>query len=278
MSKPPHFDTVILSANEDPLYIDFWPDVAWAYKRMFPNVEVQLAFLTRREDDDPLVLDLAQHGTVWTYAPIPGVPEPNQAKMARHYLASKMGNKVVYINDVDLFPLSADWICEKTSQRPDGKFLLVGAEVYDAHTPEEKDASTAPASMMTGEGWLWKQFINPWDYTFQELMKFLADPERAGKPHSRSEDITNDVYHENCGCFSDEHMIRRMMRMNPVPKHHVDRGYVTNVDTLDRMGWRCDEGKLYRHEYLEAHMCRPRKDHPEKAEQLLKYIEKTYHE
>lgn len=265
------FDVVVLSANEDPLYIDFWPSVSWAYRTMF-GVEVHLGFLTNRSEDDPYVATLRKYGPVTLFRPVPEVPEANQAKMVRHVLASQQGSRVAYLNDVDLLPLSRDWVISKTSKRPKGHLLLVGAEVYEAKTPEQKAKSTVPASMMTAEGDVFKAYVNPQGLPFQELVRSWVGAKR----FSNQEDVAITVYHENSGCFSDEHMTRYLLSLNPVPVIHVDRGYDVFKDTLDRSNWQLDKGRLDRGEYLESHLCRPCSAHAGKLATLVDFIKSRY--
>lgn len=87
-------DQIILSSNEDEMYLDFWRPVSWAYKQMFPDVKVHLALLTKRNDNSDFVKELREYGSVTTFCPIQGIPEFGQAKMIRFILASQQENDV----------------------------------------------------------------------------------------------------------------------------------------------------------------------------------------
>jgi hypothetical protein len=150
------FNQVILSSNEDETYLSFWKPVSWAYKMMYPDVTVHLAFLTHRSEDDPFVEDLRMYGKVTLFKPVNDVQEFAQAKMIRFILASEQGDDVCYIDDIDLFPLTKPFIDDKLKQRLRGEILCVGGEVYDNN-------GCYPISQMTAEGWVWKSFINPYD-------------------------------------------------------------------------------------------------------------------
>jgi len=108
-----NMDQIILSTNEDPTYMDFWPIVGWAYSKMFPDVTIHLAFLTNRVEDNELVTEFRRYGKVTLFRPVDGYPEFGQAKMIRFLLASQQESDVCYIDDIDLFPLSKEFITSK---------------------------------------------------------------------------------------------------------------------------------------------------------------------
>jgi len=209
---------VILSCDDNPLYRDFWPIVSWAYEKM--GFETHLAYVTKKETHD-------LPGNVTIFKPVPDVPEGNQGKFARFYLASTFKNETCYIDDIDLFPLDLNFIIKKIAQRPMHVLLCVGAEVYGY-------TGTYPISQMTAEGHLWKQFINPNNLTFAEVVRSLKDkawfddreniniwPEHSAK--------REDYY------FSDERLIKRLIYENPVPKLEIRRGYDDYLEaTIDR--------------------------------------------
>jgi len=119
---------VILSCDENPIYSEFWPIVSWAYKKM--GFECHLAYVTK---DAEKVKKAQEFGAVTQFYPIDDVPTGNQAKMARFILASQFANDVCYIDDIDLFPLSKQFIIDKISRRVSFVLLCVGGEVYHSH-------------------------------------------------------------------------------------------------------------------------------------------------
>lgn len=265
---------IILSANEDPLYIDFWRPVAWAYKKMFPDVTVHLAFLTNRDENDEYVTELRTHGKVTLIRPVDFVPEFTQAKMARFILAAQQGNDVCYIDDIDLLPLRKDFITNKTDKRPDGYLLCVGGEVYHNN-------GCYPVSQMTAEGNVWKRFINPFNKTLDELYREWCDTpfmfDRRENPLIPL-DFSQDSY------FSDERLLRRLTTLFQVPKYEMERGYNDFLSaTIDRHTWvgnrECweyDSGKLEEGGFVNAHCIRPFKKYEGHFGPLFNYINKNY--
>lgn len=268
------FHKIILSSNEDPTYVEFWPIVSWAYKKIFPDCEVKLAFLSNRPYHDPVVKELQSHGDVTIFHPLPDISEFAQAKMIRYILASRQKEKVCYIDDIDLIPLSREFIWSKTNNRKKGKLLCVGGEVYHF-------IGSYPASQMTAEGHVWKQLINPHNKSYRELWhEWKTTPpmfDRRENPCIET-DWSKDNY------FSDERLIRRLIHVNQVPKHEMERGYTDYLDaTIDRhtwnnntQTWEFDRNKLKNHGYVNAHGIRPYGKYKEHYQPLIDYINENY--
>ena len=254
---------VVLSTTENPMYFPFWEYVAQAYSAM--GYEPMLAFLTWRAEDDPIVTHLRQFGTVKLYRPYFLMPEFAQGKLIRFILASEQGNDVCYIDDVDLFPLDKDFIENKIAHRPANTLLCVGGEVY-------KNNGCYPVSQMTAEGNVWKQFINPNDYDFHNILDWYANMP------TMYDEKENPYIQPTPGFsvyFSDEKLIRKLTTLNPVKKVEVQRGYGNILDsTLDRMQWRIDPDKLTAGGYVNAHCQRPPDTND--LQLLLDYVKQRY--
>lgn len=261
-----YINQIILSSNEDPTYLEFWKPVSWAYKKMYPDVKVHLAFLTDRNEDDELVKDLRQYGEVTLFKPVNHISEFAQAKMIRFLLASQQGEDVCYIDDIDLFPLSSGFIDWKVGNRPKDKLLCVGGEVYHNN-------GCYPVSQMTAEGYVWKALINPSNLSYEELI------EEWDRPHvfDHRERISTKLDFSQDSYFSDERLIRRLNAERHVPKYEMPRGYTNYMEsTLDRADWKLDQNKLDNHVYLNAHGLRPYSQYKDKYEPLIKYINDNY--
>jgi len=194
---------IILSANEDKTYLDFWKPVSYAYRKMFPGIMIHLALLTDRDENDPFVSDLREHGKVTLFKKLPNITEFAQAKMIRFILASEQGNDVCYIDDIDLFPLSKSFITNKVDKRPAGSLLCVGGEVYGNN-------GCYPISQITGEGWLFKKFINPFDLEYKDLFESW----RGNVMFDRRESIDIVLDWSKDDYFSDERLIHFGHRFN----------------------------------------------------------------
>lgn len=257
---------IILSANEDSTYLEFWRPVSWAYRCMFPDVKIHLALLTKHHTDSDFVNDLRLYGDVTVFNTIDGIPEFSQAKMIRFILASQQGSDVCYIDDIDLFPLVKSFITNKTEARLKDYLLCVGGEVYNNN-------GCYPVSQMTAEGYIFKQFINPNGLDYKELMRsYIKLPK-----FDFRENILLETDYDTDSYFSDERLIRRLISEYPVEKQEIERGYKDFMEsTIDRYDWKIDLEKLKSHGYFNAHGIRPFKKHESKYEHLINYIKENY--
>jgi hypothetical protein len=271
------FNKIVLSADENPTYIDFWPLVARAYQKMFPQIPVHLALVSSREESDPYIAKLREYGNVTIYKPVQDIPIFNQAKMARHFFASEQGDDVCYLDDIDLFPLSRDFIVNKVAGRPKDHLLCVGAEFF-----AYGGNGCFSISQMTAEGNVFKRLFNPKDLPFDAFLRqFVKYHARDGyRRNDRKEDISNtNPPSEAFGpCFSDEYLIRALLLEKRVKTFHQPRGFDWETQTVDRAWWgeRFQQSKLDNHEYIYAHCVRPYKGNEHLIQPLIDYVEKTY--
>lgn len=277
-------DKIILSSNEDPTYFEFWPIVSGAYKKMFPEAEVCLAFVTKRTENDPVVIEARKHGTVVLFKPIDDVPEGHQAKVARFILASQYEDRLCYIDDIDLFPLKSEFITDKIDlwdsfthdDSCNNILMCVGAEVYGF-------TGTYPISQMTAVGYTFKCFINPKKLPYDQLIRSWKD--KAEFDDRENINIWPDMVGDRVDYyFSDERLLRRLLFHNPVPKLELPRGYTDYLEaTIDRHTlnketgeWVYDREKLKSGGYVNAHCARPYSKYKEQFRPLIDYINQNY--
>lgn len=257
------FDRIIISSDDNPKFLPFWPLVAEGWHRFFGDVEVWLALVGT--PDRGMMDDLKQHGNVEVYAPVTDVPMPNQSKLARYHLAAQWtDDSVTMINDVDLLPLQTTYVCNLLRQRPPGHLLTVGSELYTG-----RESGKFTVGYLTAESAVWKRLVNPlglgWTAWINSFIGMAV--------HDHKEDVMRRVHHEDPDTFSDESWLRAMLTQNPVPVVHARRDfYPYTARALCRADWRFDPKKLADGTYVEAHLPRPLADHIDKIKPLEDWI------
>lgn len=253
---------IILSSDENPKYIEFWPLVSWAWRKLF-GIEVWLALVAPEGRFN--LEELRERGHVVRYDPVPGVPTCNQAKVARYHLAASLGDDtLVMTHDLDLLPLQRDYMLKLLDQRPEGYLLTIGSEVYVG--PE---TGKFTAGYLTLESYLWRKLVNPkqleWDAFVRSFIGLRV--------FDHKEDISRTVHHENPDTFSDESLLRALLSLNPVPLVRLPFGYWPyTVRALDRADWRFDPRKLEDGTYVEAHLLRPLSQNKDRIQPLIDYL------
>jgi len=248
---------IILSSDENPKYIEFWPLVSWAWQKLF-GIEVWLALVA---PEGRFNLE----GNIMRYEPVLGVPTCNQAKVARYHLAASLGDDtLVMTHDLDLLPLQRAYMLDLLWHRPPGHLLTVGSEVYVG--PE---AGKFTAGYLTLESNLWRQLVTPRKLEWKPFVRSFIGL----RVFDHKEDISRTVHHENPDTFSDESLLRALLKLNPVPLVRLPFGYWPyTVRALDRADWRFDPRKLEDGTYVEAHLLRPLSQHQDRIQPLINYL------
>ena len=256
------FERIVLSTDENENFIYFLPLVAAAWKKFFPKVEVDVAFVTSRFNADPLVLEMRKYANVKIFHKLEGYPSGNLAKVARFYLATTKTDSVCMIEDMDTIPLQTKFFADRTSQREEGKLLAVGAEVLKGTDHEGK----FPISTMTAEASTFMNMLNPKKLSFPELVASW----RNLRIFDHKEDITNPA-----SSFSDESLMRALISRwdkDSSRVTHVDRAIDIHNEWIDRSWWSIDEFRLSEGGYVTCNMLRPLVNYYNEIEPLIDSI------
>ena len=252
-------DHLVLSTNDDPRYYEFWPVVSQAWKKLFPEINLVLAYVSYNEDRVP---ELEKYGKVVHYYPLDGIPVQNQAKVSRMFAMSLLDGYVM-MNDIDIMPLSRDYTEYCCSFIEKDKITCIGTDTYEGST----EAGKFPISYFCGDSAAISEVVNPEGLTYSELLNSWVGM----KDIDHKEDISRNIDPENPECFSDESLIRALInrwegkdtRVNRVPRRLTHGG-----DALCRANWNIEKGMKYFH----AHMPRPYHKNKKVIDDLLKSI------
>lgn len=250
----------IIVSTDDSMFVQYIPIVSAAWKKFFPEWELNIAYVTLREEKDPFVEKMRRYGKVHLFQPVDGVPLANQAKVSRHILASQFEEEVCMIEDMDTIPLQRAYFENILSKRRRDHVLAVGAEVFH-NTPHE---GKFPMSNITAEGRVFGEFVNPNNLGYNELIKSWIG--LSVIDHKEAIDSPPHV-------FSDESLIRALLNKWSEPRiTHVERGADIYNDWIDRSWWSIDEEKLESGAYITCNFLRPFDRHYERIEPITKYI------
>ena len=117
-------DRAIVASDTNPMYLDFWPVVAKAWKQVI-GVQPTLALIAPLETivDESL-------GTVIRFDPIPGVPTWQHAQMIRMLLPTLFENEACIISDIDMLPMSKQYFCEPVKNIPNDRLVTYHDGMY----------------------------------------------------------------------------------------------------------------------------------------------------
>lgn len=143
-------DRVILSVNDNPDYMEFWPIVAKAWSKI--GVKPTLALI----GNENVTVDESL-GDVVRFKPIPIIPTSFQARTIRILLPSLFENDVCITADIDDIPLSKSYYFDPIKELSNDKFVSYNDKYHEGH-PE----LTGDMCFQAGKGSIFKEiFFGP---------------------------------------------------------------------------------------------------------------------
>jgi len=115
---------VILSTNNNPLYIEFWPVVAPLWEAM--GLRPTLAFVA----DETCSVDETL-GDVIRFSPQKDVSEAMQAQAIRLFLPALFPDDGCLIADIDMLPISRSYFFSGAASCPDRSFLVYRDQAFE---------------------------------------------------------------------------------------------------------------------------------------------------
>jgi len=207
---------ILTSTDENPIYIQFWPSVAEHWKKQ--NIIPTLAFLSNRDENDDLVLEMKKYGDVRVIKPSKSdIHHGNQAKLARLYIAKEFPDDICTLVDIDyyLFEYGVRWLKSKIDGNLD-RFICIGSNGYIL----TQDRGKFAIGLTTAKGSILHDFSGALDNTFDNWIgEFIGLSEIDGK-----EDISLPLYK-----FSDESLYRVLI--SKWNNNHLCK-YVEREDSL----------------------------------------------
>jgi hypothetical protein len=228
-------DYAIVS-SDDSYYADFWPIVAWGWKRIgITPVFFKIGSKFKISED--------KHGIVYEVPAIEGVKTSWQAQIVRIW-AYKMLEGNLILSDMDMMPVSRDYFHNNAEPHSEDKIVVYCADAYqDNEFPMcyvlANDRVMAPLIYGT---------------TWEEFVRYLL---------------------QNCGegWGTDQWCLTKICKEygNLVKlKRGWDSGGVA-TNRLDRIGWRydCENAK----NFYDAHLLRPYNEHKGSIDKFISCID-----
>jgi hypothetical protein len=202
---------IVTSSDDRAFYLSFLPTMAKWWKKN--GLTVNLAFVTRRTENDPVIQELKKYANVHLFSPVAGVPEENQGKLARSFLTTVLEAEKVYtIADLDLYLLRPNYLQDSLKCVPYDSLLAIGENLYHegfrANKASQKITKSAgttkgkfPIYYTSATGSTFQEVINPTGKSWKEFPKSLT---------SSTFDGLENALHSRRG-FSDESLLRKLL-------------------------------------------------------------------
>lgn len=145
----------IMSVDDNPLYLDFWPLVSKVWKLRF-NIEPVLIYFGNQNVS-------TEYGTVIRIRPLNNVDLYLQTQWARMFFTSKDEESTFITSDIDMFPISRNFFADQVASINENKYV----HLYGLHRP-------IPMCYNIAKGKTFKKILDLPD-SFEESMKQLLD-------------------------------------------------------------------------------------------------------
>ena len=247
-------DKIIVSSNDDPLYLEFWPYVAKAWRKLLGDgPEIILGYLSEKP-----IEGLEEHGTVMRFNRRTDIIDKNMSKLIRSLVVKRNPDAYCLYSDIDMLPLNADYFIKNSEFVTENNIVLYSAD--QSGLPDK-----FPICYMLSKGNVMDEIINPEGLTEEALL------DKWGSIREYIMDKPN---------FSDETFYSKFFGEWGVEGKNKDRtvklarGWTNNMahNRLDRFRWHMDINKLQRGEYIDAHLPRPFHDNIDAIKPLLDYL------
>lgn len=231
---------VILSTNNNPLYIEFWPVVAPLWQAM--GIKPTLALVA----DEQCPIDTSL-GDVIRFPPMEGIPESLQAQVVRLFLPVLFPDDGCLIADIDMLPISKSYFSEGAKSCSEEAFLVYrdGAEGCRG--------TRYPMCYVAANGRVFGSLFKISKY--EEIQELVRQWAAAG-----------------FGWNTDE-----LMLYSSVMEWERQGGQVVRLGhdvqgRLDRGNWKIDFNSLDISRYIDCHCPRPYSAYRDSIDQVVKLI------
>lgn len=207
---------IITATNDDKKYLQFAHLVPAAWKKLIPEADVVVGHVSWEVEGELFIPGVR----VENFTPDLEIPTCNLAKVSRLILASRMGEEVCLLTDMDMAPLNAEPFRSIMSAQHNGHITCYGGDAYEQE-------GRFPICYLIGKGSTFQKLINPKRLSYTQLLK--------------SWKINRLDHKDNIATlpFSDESLVRALLKENEIKVKVIDRGWVNNVarGRMDRTKW-----------------------------------------
>lgn len=237
-------DFVILSSNENPLYLDFWPIISKIWKQKF-NITPVLGLICD-EDSDFIKTD---YGIVKKFKKIENIDCGLQSQIIRLYLP-KFLDGYCLISDIDMAPLSVDYFSTNSQKINENNIII-----YSSDNPECIQNAMYPMCYILAHTNTYKKIFDL-NLNWNEFCFLLLSLKQ--------------------GWYTDQKYLYKKIndfKNNGNEVISLARGWNWIANRrVDRARWEYDPDKIKQGYYIDSHLLRPYSKHKIEIDNLINLI------
>ena len=230
-------DFCIMSCDDNPLYLDFWPIVSKIWKLKF-NITPVLIYIGNNSI-------ISEYGKVITCSPLYNLPIYLQSLWARYYFTSSFPDSTCIISDIDMIPISHYYFQNQLEALPNESYV----HLYP--TPER---NMIPSCYHISKGSIFKKYLNL-SSTFEESINQVMEFSRELYNKNGTYWYADEIYATHCLNKKDVTFLER-----------------SSHSRLDRNSWNYTNEEIKHHKYIDCHCIRPYSEYKESIDNLVNLL------
>jgi len=234
-------DYVIVSSDDNPMYLDFWPIVSKIWKKF--NIKPILVLISDKDfvtkNEDCIIHEIKF---------IDGIDKSFQSQVCRMFITKYYQNSICMTSDIDMIPLSINYFTDSVSEYTNDKMVILSSDAYTT--------VRYPICYNVAMG---KTFCDILEIS--DDCSFLDYCNRLLKFDQKWD--TDELYF---GLMVSKFFERERIIF-------LKRGWSNGAtDRIDRSNWSYDINKLSSGGYIDSHLLRPYSKYKHHIDQLIKIL------
>lgn len=240
-------EKVVMSADGNPLYLDFWPVVSKVWKLKF-GIEPVLLFF----GDKSIHNVSEEYGKVVEFPVIPDVPVYLQALWSRYWYLQTEPETVFTISDIDMIPLARSYFVDLVSGFSNDSYLHIN--------PVIQRNGGLPSCYHIAKGRVFSDVLEL-DSEWERSVRFLNGLNVGTDPGNGCMNWFADEK------YAGDKLLAKIVSDSRIVFAHRDGGQ--NGHRIDRLDWRFDLQAVREERYYDCHCPRPFSENREDIERIV---------
>lgn len=236
-----NIDYVIVSSDNNKLYLDFWPIVRDMWYDLV-KIKPILVLISDRdfitENEKFIIHELKS---------INDIDTGFQSQISRMYITKFYKNSICLTSDIDMIPLNRNYFINSVVDVDDNSIVILSSDAYNSNR--------YPLCYNVASGNTFNEILDL-ECSFEDYCKRLLEYKQGWD--------TDELYFSKCVnefSYKDRIVFKKRGWINGIAKSRIDR-----------CNWRYDINLLKNNYYIDSHSLRPYFTYKKQIDQLINYI------
>lgn len=233
----------VVSSNNDKTYLDFWPYVSRAWKKM--GIKPILMFIDKDRPEG-----IEQYGKVFYFDSMDDCSIVHQSQNIRFWAAKLLDDNFI-ISDMDMIPISESYF-KDNSKNINGGIISYSSDIINYRWYRRNPQY--PMCYLVGHPKNFVEILDMNENNHQEFLKKMCNPNNV---------ISDQKY------FYNKSEKNKHIKITHLKRGWVEERYATK--RIDKVIW--PEGNYNVYDYIDCHLPRPYSENKKICDELFKKME-----